>query len=82
MSSSIDFKRFYNVFRSISTLVHASTNVDEVLELVVWKTADLTGAKGAVVRILDLKTPNMELFSAYGLGEDYLSKTPVSNIRT
>jgi signal transduction histidine kinase len=73
------FKRFYDVFRSISTLVHAITNVDEVLELVVWKTTDVLGGKGAILRILNLETGEADLFASYGLGEKYLSKDPVSN---
>ncbi|KPK29656.1 MAG: hypothetical protein AMK69_05900 [Nitrospira bacterium SG8_3] len=79
MHPSINFKTFYDVFRSISTLVHAITSVDEVLELVVWKTTEVLGAKGAILRILNLETEEPDLFAAYGLGEKYLSKDPVSD---
>lgn len=79
MSHSINFKRFYDVFRSISTLVHTSTSVDEVLELVVWKVTDLLGAKGTVLRIFNLEKKQPDLFASYGLGENYLSKDPVTN---
>jgi signal transduction histidine kinase len=77
MHPTINFKTFYDVFRSISTLVHAITSVDEVLELVVWKTTEVLGAKGAVLRILNLEKEEPDLFAAYGLGEKYLSKDPV-----
>jgi two-component system NtrC family sensor kinase len=73
------FKRFYDVFRSISTLVHSITSVDEVLELVVWKTTDVLDGKGAILRILNLETGEADLFASYGLGEKYLSKDPVSS---
>ena len=79
MHPSINFKRFYDVFRSISTLVHAITSVEEVLELVVWKTTDVLGAKGAILRILNLETEEPDLFASYGLGEAYLAKDPVSS---
>jgi len=59
-------------------VVHSSTDVDEVLELVVWKSSEMLGAKGAVLRILNLETHQLELGAAYGLGERYLSKGAVS----
>lgn len=79
MHPSINFKMFYDVFRNISTLVHAITSVDEVLELVVWKTTDVLGGKGAILRILDVEREEPDLFASYGLGEKYLSKDPVSD---
>lgn len=79
MHPSINFKMFYDVFRGISTLVHAITSVDEVLELVVWKTTEVLGGKGAILRILNLETEEPDLFASYGLGEKYLSKDPVSS---
>lgn len=73
-----NFKRLYNIFREISTVVHSSTCVQEILELVVWKSTELLGAKGAVLRTLNVQTQELELFASYGLGERYLSKQPVS----
>lgn len=78
MNNSVNFRRYYDVFRDISITVHSSTDLEEVLELVVWKATQVLGAKGAVLRILDLETEESELFTAYGLGEKYLSKGPVS----
>ncbi len=73
------FKRFYDVFRSISTLVHAITSVEEVLELVAWKITDVLGGKGTILRILNLETEEPALFASYGLGQKYISKDPVSS---
>lgn len=78
MDSSINIETFYRVFRDVSTVVHSSTDVDEVLELVVWKSSKMLDAKGAVLRILNLETHQLELGAAYGLGERYLSKGVVS----
>lgn len=67
---------FYNTFREISNLVHSSTNVEEVLELVVWKVTEALEAKGALLRILNLQTKEFEVSAAYGLSETYLAKGP------
>jgi len=79
MHPPINFKMFYDVFRSISTLVHSITSVDEVMELVAWKATEVLGGKGAILRILNLETEEPDLFASYGLGEKYLSKDPVSD---
>ena len=76
MNSLIDFEKYYDVFRDISRIVHASVDVDEVLELVVWKSAELFGAEGACLRIVNLKTMESEKFVAYGLDEEHLKKGP------
>ena len=78
MDTSINISRFYRVFRDVSTVVHSSTDVDEVLELVVWKSSEMLDAKGAILRILNLETHQLELGAAYGLGERYISKGVVS----
>lgn len=78
MSSDTKIAVFYRTFREISNLVQSSTDVGEVLELVVWKVAEALNAKGGLLRILNLKTGEFELNAAYGLSEAYLSKGPVS----
>lgn len=78
MNPSINFKTLYDVYRHISAVVHSSTSLEEVLELVVWKSAEVLGAKGALLRVLNLETQKLEMFSSYGLGEKYVSKGPVS----
>lgn len=77
MHQSLDFVRFYEIFREITRLVHSSTSVNEVLELVVWKVSETFEAKGALVRILDLGSEEFTLRVAHGLSEAYLSKGPV-----
>ena len=79
MKPSIDFKTLYDVYRHVSAVVHSSTSVEEVLELVVWRITDVLSAKGAILRILNLEKQEPDLFASYGLGEKYLSKNPVSN---
>jgi signal transduction histidine kinase len=49
-----------------------------VLELVVRKSTEVLNAKGALLRIRNLETNQLELSAAYGLSDQYLSKGPVS----
>jgi signal transduction histidine kinase len=69
---------YYNAFREMSKIVHASIIVEEVLELAVWKASEILGAKGALLRLLNLETQELELSAAYGLSNEYLSKGPVT----
>jgi signal transduction protein with GAF and PtsI domain len=68
---------FYNAFREISHVINASIDVDEVLELVVWKAAEALKAKGAVLRILNLDSQQFELSAYYGLSDAFNAKRPV-----
>ncbi|MDD5205048.1 MAG: ATP-binding protein [Desulfobacterales bacterium] len=70
---------FYRIFRDISTSVHTSSDIKEVLDLVVRKSTEVVNAKGAVLRILNLDTKELELSAACGLSERYLSKGHVSS---
>jgi len=81
MDSSQNITAFYHIFRDISRSVHSSTSVKEVLDLVVSKVSEALEAKGALLRILNLKTHELELSAAYGLSEKYLSKGHVSSQR-
>ena len=76
---TVSFKTLYNIFREISTVVHSSTSVDEVIELIVWRTTQVLGAKGALFRILNRETRKLELFAAHGLDPDYLSRQPATD---
>jgi two-component system, NtrC family, sensor kinase len=69
---------FYNAFREMSTLMHSSNKVEKLLELAVWKATELLDAKGALLRLLNLDTQELELSAAYGLSDTYLAKGPVT----
>ena len=79
MFKQTNYEAMYNAFREISRLVHSSRNTEEVLQRVVWKSAELLNAKGTLLRIHNPLTKQFEVAAAYGLGERYLSKGPVSN---
>ena len=70
---------FYHTFRDISKSIHSSTKVEEVLHLAVRKITEALHARGSILRILNLKTGELELNVAYGLSDRYLSKGHVSS---
>lgn len=78
MQSINTVEAFYNAFREISKIVHSSVDMDEVLELVVWKVSEILKAKGALLRILNMKTDRIELNASFGLSEAYLAKGPIT----
>lgn len=79
MKSTLSVTDFYEVFREISAVVHASTNVKRIMDLVVWKISEILEAKGAILRIINLETREMDLYAAYGLSPQYLAKGHVSS---
>ena len=81
MDSAIKAEAFYEVFEEIVTVVHSSTSVSKVLDLIVWKVSEILQAKGTILRILNLEKNELELWAAYGLSEQYLSKGTVSSTK-
>jgi len=79
MNDLINSESLYRIFRDISTSVHSNTSVKDVLELLVKKTTEVLHARGAILRILNLNTQQLELGAFYGLSEEYLDKGPVSS---
>ncbi|MCP3889829.1 MAG: GAF domain-containing protein [Desulfobulbaceae bacterium] len=74
--TSPNFRRFYNAFREIITIVHSTPDIEELMELVVWKIVEILSAKGAIFRLLNLDSDELELSAAYGIGKSYLEKGP------
>jgi len=79
LDTSLPITTFYSAFRDISSSVHSSTNLKEVMELAVKLVTEAVQAKGSLLRILNLETNQLELSAAYGLSERYLSKGHVSS---
>jgi two-component system NtrC family sensor kinase len=78
MSNKTDYKTFYHAFREISRLMHTSRSLREVQQRTVWKATEILNARGALLRILNTETEQFEVAAAYGVGEWYLKKGPVS----
>ncbi|MBI4764617.1 MAG: GAF domain-containing protein [Deltaproteobacteria bacterium] len=77
VTPGIDFENFYHALKDIGTSIHSGVPVSSVLETVVKKSSEVLKAKGVLIRILNLKTHQLELGAAYGLSNQYLSKGPV-----
>ncbi len=78
MTSPTKFEGFFHVFRDIIRAMHSVTNLQEVIDVVVTRSAGVLNAKGALIRILNRETNLFEVRAAFGLGERYLSKGPVT----
>ncbi|MGA3115932.1 MAG: ATP-binding protein [Syntrophobacteraceae bacterium] len=77
MQKIVRAETFYKVFEEIVAVVHSSTNMREVLDIIVWKVSEILQAKGAILRILNVHKNELEIGASYGLSEQYLSKGPV-----
>jgi len=78
MTDVSEFESYFQVIRDIQRAVHTRNSVKEVLEVVVTKSTQILNAKGALIRILNKDTHQFEVRVACGMGEQYLSKGPVS----
>ncbi|MBW2428160.1 MAG: GAF domain-containing protein [Deltaproteobacteria bacterium] len=78
MTSSTKFENYFHVFRDIIRAMHSSTSLKEVLNVVVTKSAEVLNAKGALLRIFNKETNQFDVRAAWGLGERYISKGPVT----
>ena len=84
LEHEISFECFYRVVRDISASLSSDTTVKDVLDTVVRKSAEALDAKGAVIRILNLETHQLDAFAAFGLGglaKRLLASRPVSQER-
>jgi signal transduction histidine kinase len=77
MNKRIDFETLYNILREISSSLHSGAHVKDVLETIVMKSAEMLNARGALIRILNSGTRQLELGAAYGLSDQYVSKGPI-----
>jgi signal transduction histidine kinase len=78
MTSATRFESYFHVIRDIIGAMHSLTNLQDVLDVVVTKSAKALNAKGALLRILNKETNRFEVRAASGLGERYLNKGPVT----
>jgi len=78
MTTSSNYQEYFQAFRDIIRTMHSHDNLDEVLQLVVEKLSEVFDAKGALLRLANQETGQYDVRAAYGVGEKYLSKGPVS----
>ena len=78
MRAQTPYESYFHVFRDVLRSIHSSAGMQEVLDVVVTKASGALNAKGALLRILNQETHRYEVRAACGLGEQYLSKGPVT----
>jgi len=78
MSTASVYQDYFHTFRDIIRTMHSHDHLDEVLVLVVRKISDVIEAKGTLLRLCNETTEQFDVAAAYGVGEKYLSKGPVS----
>ncbi len=76
-TSSAKFEDYFAVFRDIIRSIYSSTSLQEVLNVVVNKTAEVMDARGALLRILNLETRQFDVGAACGMAREYIHKKPV-----
>jgi len=64
-------------FQEISRAVSSTLTLNEVLELIVKKMAEVLHLKGCTIRLINPRTNTMDLVCSTGLSEKYLQKGPV-----
>ena len=74
MDHRIEFETLYTILRDISTSLHSGTHVKGVLDTIVMKSAQMFNAGGAIIRILNPETRQLDLWAAYGVSNQYISK--------
>jgi signal transduction histidine kinase len=82
MNSTPDHRQLYKAFRDIISVVHSSIHLEDVMDLVAWKATEILDAKGAILRLLNIDTDELEISASYGISDVYLAKGPVSHHRT
>jgi two-component system, NtrC family, sensor kinase len=75
----IDFKIFYNVLRDIEASLHSGSEVKDVLDTLVRRSADALKANGAIIRLLNPQTHQLELGPAHGCSDQFLCNGRVFN---
>lgn len=76
--TSNNYQMYFHAFRDIIRTMHSHDHLDEVLQLIVEKISEVLDAKGTLLRLANHETGQFDVRAAYGVGEKYLSKGPVS----
>ncbi|UCH82395.1 MAG: GAF domain-containing protein [Nitrospiraceae bacterium] len=71
-------KEYLRVFEEITKTLSSSLDLDEVLNMIVRKIAQVMGLKGCTLRLLNKEKKQLELAAYHGLSEKYVHKGPVA----
>lgn len=73
MEATVIDAYFYALSRVIDAIYRDDETLDDVLYFIVSLAAELTGAKGSTIRVLEQETFNLKVVSSYGLSQAYLA---------
>lgn len=76
MSTRLGVSAFYNTFRDIIRLIHASARVEDIADIVVVKIAQAFEAQGAVLQLYQKQNGQSVTNVLQGLGEIYRDSGP------
>ncbi len=71
-------KEYLRVFEEITKTLSSSLDLNEVLDMIVRKIAEVMELKGCTLRLLNKEMKQLELAAHYGLSEKYVKKGPVA----
>jgi two-component system, NtrC family, sensor kinase len=74
MAKGADFESFYRVLMDVSSSVHFYSEVKHVLDILANKAVEALGAQGALIRIYNVESHQLELGAACGLSDRFFSK--------
>ncbi len=78
MTELAKFKTFYQLFREVSKVVHAKSDINEVLDLVISRIVQGIGADGGALCVMDKDQGSLTVRSSYGVAERYLALEPLA----
>jgi len=74
--------RNYETLLKITGAISATKDPEDVVALIVESVKTALGIKGCSLFLVNRKTDELALAGAYGLSNDYLSKGPISSMRS
>jgi signal transduction histidine kinase len=81
MDSVNAFENYFNVFKDIISGLHSCEVPTDVIALGVRRTAEILQAKGALVRLIDPSSLQLELQAVWGMDKIYYRNGPETNER-
>jgi GAF domain-containing protein len=66
------------LFLDLASNINSSLDVKQILHNLTVDSCEAMGMKGAIIRLLNKKTGNLQLVASHGLSDEFLNKGPVS----
>ncbi|RLB43970.1 MAG: hypothetical protein DRH12_01260 [Deltaproteobacteria bacterium] len=79
MEQGIVDSYFFALVRVIDAIYKDEEDLGDILYFVVSLAAELTGAKGSTIRVLEHGTFDLKVVSSYGLSKDYLDSGAIDH---